>query len=146
MLTTLLILTNKNKSKQHTECIQPFYISHKFPCINISSTVQWSTILQLSSSKIRHYLEHSVELFHIKIMVHLQRVFQSLDKFYPSAPETNLSLQFFFADPHLYSSITNSSLLLAKWDYDEAQSYKGDFNTAAYVKNREGKNPITSHI
>lgn len=62
-------------------------------------------------------------------MAHLQMVFQSLGKFYPSAPETNLS-SIFLADPHLYSSITSSSLLPAKWVCDEVKkvqslSHKG---------------------
>lgn len=83
-LTTLLfVLTNESESKQDTECFHQFYVAHSFPRSNNLSAVQRSITLQPSSSKTRHYLEHFVKFFCIKITAHLQTGFQSLDKFYP---------------------------------------------------------------
>lgn len=146
MLTTLLyILTNKNESKQHTECIQQFYIAHKFPWINISSTVQWSIILQPCRSKIRHYLEHFVKLFHIKIMVHLQMGFQSLDKFYPSAPKTHLSLQLFsWSSP--IQKYFSSSLLFTKWDRDEREPSRFPYHGISKEEGKKYSHYFTSPI
>lgn len=146
MLTTLLyILTNKNESKQHTECIQQFYIAHKFPWINISSTVQWSIILQPCRSKIRHYLEHFVKLFHIKMMVHLQMGFQSLDKFYPSAPKTHLSLQLFsWSSP--IQKYFSSSLLFTKWDRDEREPSRFPYHGIFKEEEKKYSHYFTSPI